>query len=136
MANIDTLDHSEQILKEDVVDGAQAGRAGEDTPKQPADEVAAVSKPSSPAKDAAPALPSPGPSLVSLRGPNGNGTSSTGSNSPALSMPHPKKFSHSDINKRFLGKASPGASTSQTPSTPSLSKPGSATRTCAATLNK
>ncbi|THH02478.1 hypothetical protein EW026_g368 [Hermanssonia centrifuga] len=41
-------------------------------------------------------------------------------------MPHPKKFSHVDINKRFLGKNSATSSTSQTPSASGVSKPGSA----------
>ena len=110
--------------------GIEPARAGEGSPQQPADEVAAVSKPSSPAKDATPALPSPGSSLVPLRASNSNGSASTTSTVPALSMPHPKKFSHSDINKRFLEKNSPGSSASQTPSAPSLNKPGSLARTC------
>ena len=129
MANIDTLDPSENISKEAGVGEVQDGTVAEGPAKKGADEVAVVSKPSSPAKDATPALPSPGPSLVPLRSSSTNGLSSSTSGTPTLSMPHPKKFSHSDINKRFLEKNSPSSSGSQASSTPSISKPGTAVRT-------
>lgn len=127
MANIDTLDSSVQLSREEGVNGGQEEKGAEGSSKKQADEVAAVSKSSSPTKDATPALPSPGSGLVPLRGSSANGLTPGSSGAPTLSMPHPKKFSHSDINKRFLEKNSPGSSASQTPSTPSI-KPGSTIR--------
>lgn len=128
MANIDTADLSGQISKDEGVNGAQIEKEAEGSAKDVADEVAAVSKPSSPVRDATPALPSPGSGLVPLRGSAANGSSSGGHSAPTLSMPHPKKFSHSNINKLFLEKNSPASSTSQTPTSPTVNKPGSTIR--------
>ncbi|KAF7789230.1 hypothetical protein EIP86_000171 [Pleurotus ostreatoroseus] len=126
MADIDTLDSSVPVSQEGAVNGSQEQKGPEGSSNKAADEVAAGSKSASPTKDAAPALPSPGSGLVPLRGSAANGSSPGAPSGPTISMPHPKKFSHSDINKRFLEKNSPASGAIQTPSTPSINKPGSA----------
>ncbi len=135
MANIDTLDLSEPTSKAEGANSAQEGKGVEGSSDKGVDEVAGqVSKSASPTRDASPALSSPGSGLVPLRGTPLNGSTPPANNAPTISMPHPKKFSHVDINKRFLGKNSATSSTSQTPSASGVSKPGSAIRMYIAAL--
>lgn len=100
----------------DGSNGGEPTKAAEDA-KLP---TPVASKPSS--RNPTPALPSPGSGLVPLRGSSGNTTT------PTLSMPHPKRFSHVDINKRFLEKNSQGPSGSHTPAASSVAKAASTIR--------
>ena len=83
-----------------------------------------ATKPIPSSKDVSPARPDPAASTTSSRitPVNGQGTGA------ALNMPHPKKFSHIDINKRFLEKNSAASSTGHTSSPSIANKPGSALR--------
>lgn len=94
----------------------------EDTTAKLASVPSVTATPSA-SKPASPALPSPSPATVPSR------PSSGAPSAPTLSMPHPKKFSHVDINKRFLEKNSATSSSSLTPSISSTSKTGPVTRT-------
>ena len=129
MADIDTVGPSEKTGKAEGVNGVQDVKVVIESSGEATHDGAVESKPPSPPKDARTALPSPGSGLTPLRTPSTNGSASAGSSVPTLSMPHPKKFSHSDINKRFLEKNSPSSNVSQVSLTPAVSKPGSATRT-------
>lgn len=48
---------------------------------------------------------------------------------PVLNMPHPKKFSHVNINKKFLEKASSATVSGQTAVVSPLARTGSSSRT-------
>lgn len=116
----DTAEHLKEAEGANVPQevGSDDGLASKATDASQATAVA--SKPSS--RGPTPALPSPGSGLVPLRG--STGTPST----PILSMPHPKRFAHVDINKRFLEKNSQHASTSHVPTTSNVTKTVSSSR--------
>jgi hypothetical protein len=82
-------------------------------------------------KDGSPARPDMVAGTTSARSTSVNGQNTT----TTLNMPHPKKFSHIDINKRFLEKNSPASSTGHTTSPSLTNKPGSSTRACLHTIN-
>ncbi|CCM01645.1 uncharacterized protein FIBRA_03706 [Fibroporia radiculosa] len=71
---------------------------------------------------ASPMSLSPGP--TPFRVSPTSGLSSSQSGVPALSMPHPKKFTHSNINKKFLEKTSSTSPSGQTLSTSVTAKVG------------
>ena len=130
MADNEAHNSSEQANEVESVNGVQdAGNEDRSASKAPdAREATAVaSKPAS--RGTSPALASPGSGLVPLRG------SVSNANSPTISMPHPKKFSHSDINKRFLEKNSQVATASHAPAASSVVKPPSSIRASAISLH-
>ncbi len=59
-------------------------------------------------RDASPASVSSASGLSSRKGGTQSPAPSGSGNTPPLSMPHPKKFSHVNINKKFLEKTSSG----------------------------
>ncbi|EKM60853.1 uncharacterized protein PHACADRAFT_155971 [Phanerochaete carnosa HHB-10118-sp] len=113
----DTAEHLKEVEDANAAQGVvnDGGSASKAADARQATAVA--SKPSS--RGSTPALPSPGSGLVPLRGSSGT------TSAPILSMPHPKRFTHVDINKRFLEKNSQLASTSHAPATSSAIKTAS-----------
>ncbi|KAI0343950.1 hypothetical protein BDW22DRAFT_1355185 [Trametopsis cervina] len=104
-----------------VVLGGTQGSEGSTTK---ADSALTADKPASSSKDVSPSRQDSSAGSASARGMPLNGSTS----GTTLSMPHPKKFSHIDINKRFLEKTS-AASTIGHPSSPSATnKPGLSTQ--------
>ena len=123
MAETESNNTSEHAKEGEGVNGVQEMSGEEQSASKATDAKEATpvaSKPTS--RNASPALPSPGSGLVPLRG------SASSSNVPTLNMPHPKRFSHVDINKRFLEKASQAASTSHAPAASTVAKTPAATR--------
>lgn len=123
MADTEARDPPEHVKEVEGVDGVQEVRNGGESTKDAEDaklSTPVASKPSS--RNPTPALPSPGSGLVPLRGSSGNTTT------PTLSMPHPKRFSHVDINKRFLEKNSQASSGSHPPVASSVAKAASTIR--------
>lgn len=70
---------------------------------------------------------SPGPALSSLRSSPANGLPAA-THTASSGVPHQKKFTHSNINKKFLEKTNPSSTPSQTLSTSIVAKSGSSTR--------
>ncbi|KIP11440.1 hypothetical protein PHLGIDRAFT_124843 [Phlebiopsis gigantea 11061_1 CR5-6] len=121
MADTEARDPLEHGQEAGGVDGVQEVSNSREVSKDAEDAklpTPTASKPSS--RNPTPALPSPGSGLVPLRGGPGNTTT------PTLSMPHPKRFSHVDINKRFLEKNSQASSGSHPPAASSVAKTASA----------
>lgn len=68
---------------------------------------------------------------------NATSESATGTaTAPVLSMPHPKKFSHVNINKKFLEKASSATASGPTALASPLARTGSSSRTYLSCLHK
>lgn len=125
MAETEAHDLAEHVKEAEGANGVQEGGSHEESASKAADAKQATAVASKPAsRGATPALPSPGSGLVPLRG------SSSNSAAPTLSMPHPKKFSHVDINKRFLEKNSQVAGGSHTPAASTVTKAASSVRAC------
>ncbi|KAL4243090.1 hypothetical protein ABKN59_001033 [Abortiporus biennis] len=122
MANIETLDLSEQTLKAEGVSSPLAGPTGQGLLAGTHDDTVQLSKTDAESADSAP-VPSPGSSSGPHRSTGTNGVAPGVNNVPTLVMPHPKKFSHVNINKKFLEKTSSSAGTSI--ASTSSSKPGS-----------
>ncbi|KAH9937451.1 uncharacterized protein B0H18DRAFT_970690 [Fomitopsis serialis] len=98
-----------------------------DTNKVEAANDADTISPSRTSPDKGHSLPmslSPGSALSPLRGSPANGTNS---NAAAPGVPHQKKFTHSNINKKFLEKTHSSSPSGQTLSTSVTAKTGSAT---------
>ncbi|KAI0702462.1 hypothetical protein BC835DRAFT_1428973 [Cytidiella melzeri] len=87
-------------------------------------QPSSATRTASTSKDESPAGQDLGSSATSTRSSLLNG-SITGT---ALNAPHPKKFSHIDINKRFLEKNSSTSSTSHAASPSATNKPGLSTQ--------
>lgn len=118
----DTLEHATGV---EGVNGVQDMDNGDGSASKAADAklpLPVASKPTS--RDATPALPSPGSGLVPLRGSSGSTVT------PILNMPNPKRFSHVDINKRFLEQNSQSSTGSHTPVTSSVAKTANSIRRC------
>lgn len=123
MAETEVRDTAEHLKATRGVNAAQEVSSDDGSASKAADAkqaTAVASKPSS--RGPTPALPSPGSGLVPLRG------SASTPSAPTLSMPHPKRFTHVDINKRFLEKNSQLASTSHAPAASSATKAASSIR--------
>jgi hypothetical protein len=122
MANTEANNTSEHAKESEGVNEVQEATCEDQVANRTADAKQATPVASRPAsRDASPALASPGSGLTPLRG-------SSSSTAPTLNMPHPKRFSSVDINKRFLEKNSQVASASHVPTT-SVSKTPSSIRT-------
>ncbi|KAJ2978067.1 hypothetical protein NUW54_g11338 [Trametes sanguinea] len=91
--------------KDGAVDAREAFKPGQDASERSAGQPSPA--PSSPASGVSTTKSGPQPPSVSGQ-----------SNPPPLSMPHPKKFSHVNINKKFLEKTS-----ASTPSHPHSASP-------------
>ncbi|KAI8995372.1 hypothetical protein BD414DRAFT_479342 [Trametes punicea] len=108
-SSTDGADQVQQSLKEELPDATQAGVTAT---KEDVLDAHESSKPERPcAGEQSGGQPSPVPSSPA----SGVSTTKSGthtsaapgqSNVPPLSMPHPKKFSHVNINKKFLEKTS------------------------------
>lgn len=129
MASIETLDLSDNPSKADGENGVQQGTLVQGSPTKGVDEAASLPKPDGPQADSLSASPSPASSSTPLRGAVPNGQPAPGTtNAPTLSMPHPKKFSSVNINKKFLERSSSSTGNVQTASTSLSSKVGSTAR--------
>ncbi|OBZ78955.1 hypothetical protein A0H81_00511 [Grifola frondosa] len=122
MATTETLDLSESTEKGEVVNGEQTEANTEKTSGGGVDGSTAAAGLDGPLGESSSASPSPGSGLVPLKGVAPNGISSGAVNPPILSMPHPKKFSHVNINKKFLEKTSSTSTSGQTLSTSAVTK--------------
>ena len=125
MADTEVHDTAEHLKEAEGANGVRDVRNGEGSASKATDAkllTPVASKPAS--RDTTPALPSPGSGLVPLRGSSGNNST------PTLNMPHPKRFSHVDINKRFLEKNSQASSGSHVSAASSVAKAASSIRMC------
>ncbi|CAL1696425.1 unnamed protein product [Somion occarium] len=125
MATIETLDLADHPSQADGENAVQQGTFVQGSPTKTGDEAASPSKPDGLPLDSAPATPSPGSSSTPLRPTVANGQATPGTtHAPILSMPHPKKFSSVNINKKFLERSSSSSGPAQTASTSLSSKAG------------
>lgn len=122
----DKADHAEGL---NGVQGGVGAQRSEGSSTKPADEAPASSSDKQTSKDASPARPDSSSGMAAARGNTVNGSAPGAAGTPTISMPHPKKFSHVDINKRFLGKNSPSASIANATSPSNAGKAGSSMRT-------
>ncbi|KAI0935969.1 hypothetical protein AcV5_004235 [Taiwanofungus camphoratus] len=128
MANIEIQDLSEQPREAGDVNGVQEEGSSVLLLSNDGGGTALVEK-SEGEVEASPISPSPVPSPASASGLNpsraspANGLPSGSMAAPILSMPHPKKFSHININKKFLEKTSASPS-GQVTSTSATTKGG------------
>ncbi|KAK7694366.1 hypothetical protein QCA50_001552 [Cerrena zonata] len=126
MATIEILDLSDNPSKADEENAVQQGTLVQGSPTKPGDEATSLTKADGPQADSLSASPSPASSSTPLRGSVPNGQTAPGTtNPPTLNMPHPKKFSSVNINKKFLERSSSSAGSAQPPSTSLSSKVGS-----------
>ncbi|EED81264.1 predicted protein [Postia placenta Mad-698-R] len=122
MANIDVLHLPEEIKK---ADGA-SGSAGLDEGAEPKSDITIAPEASDDQGVASPAsASSPASALTPLRASPANGQSSSSSTAPTLTVPHPKKFTSSNINRKFLEKTSSTSPSGQTLSASVTAKIGS-----------
>lgn len=110
-----------------VQDGVGAQRSAASSTK-PADEASASSADKPASKEMSPTRQDPDSGAALSRGSSLNGSTPATSSTPTISMPHPKKFSHVDINKRFLGKNSSASTVANATSPSNAHKPGSSLR--------
>lgn len=129
MADIETLELSEHTSKAEGVNGVQDQSSVQgSSAKSTEDGHSTLTKLDPVSSEPSSATPSPGTGPVPLRETTPNGATSGASTVPTLSVPHPKKFAHSNINKKFLEKTS-SASTSGIPlSNATTAKPGISNR--------
>lgn len=118
MASTVTLDPPELPTKAEGANGLQEGNGVQGSTTKGGNEDIAVSGVDGQTTDSIPPSPSPGSGSVSLRPNTQNGTTPGANTTPPLSVPQPKKFSHNNINKKFLEKTSSASSSG--PSTSSL----------------
>ena len=131
MADIETLDRSEHSSTAEGVNGVQEQSSVQGSPTKSVDDGhLPLTKSEQVSSEPSPASPSPGSGLVPLRGSTPNGTAPGTSTVPTLSVPHPKKFAHSNINKKFLEKTSSTSTSGSTLVNPAVTKVGSSTREC------
>lgn len=130
MASIVTLDRPELPTKAEGENGVQERSGIQGPTAKDGSEDTAVTTTYGQATDSIPPSPSPGSGLVPLRSASLNGTAPGASSTPPLSAPQPKKFSHVNINKKFLEKTSSTPSSGPSTSTLSSAKVGTAPRTC------
>ncbi|PCH33394.1 hypothetical protein WOLCODRAFT_147494 [Wolfiporia cocos MD-104 SS10] len=121
MANIEIVDLSEAIKKADSANGEQIG-GGEGELQSKTSAAGSEAQ----TEDASSVSASPASALTPLRASPANGLPSSGSPAPTSSAPHPKKFSHSNINKKFLEKTSSTSPSSQTSAASAATKTGTA----------
>ncbi|TCD70092.1 hypothetical protein EIP91_005074 [Steccherinum ochraceum] len=115
MADIETLDRAEHTSTSEGVNGVQDQLNGQGSTAKCEDAgQAALIKSEQLSSEPSSASPSPGAGNVPLRGSTPNGTTPGPSTVPTLSVPHPKKFAHSNINKKFLEKTSSSTTTGST----------------------
>lgn len=129
MATTEPLNASDRIEKAEGVNGVEEGFSagavkseGSSAKAEESSSTPSATKPASPTKDVSPARQDQASGTASTRSTPVNGSAPT----PSLSMPHPKKFSHIDINKRFLEKNSAASSTGHAAS-PSIANKSSST---------
>lgn len=128
MASTITLDRPELPTKEEGANGVQDGVGVQGSATKGGSEDIAATGTDGQTTDSISPSPSPGSGSVSLRGTTLNGTSPGPSNAPPLTVPQPKKFSHVNINKKFLEKTSSASSSGPSTSTLVSAKVGSMPR--------
>lgn len=129
MADIETLELSEHTSKAEGVNGVQdqSSVQGSST-KSPQDGHLTLTNAEPVSSEPSSASPSPGTGSVPLRETTPNGATPGPSTVPTINAPHPKKFAHSNINKKFLEKTSSASTSGTTPSSATAAKPGIANR--------
>ncbi|KAI0662570.1 hypothetical protein C8Q70DRAFT_959611 [Cubamyces menziesii] len=108
MASTDGANPVQQSLQEELPDASQTGL---NATKENAPTIHGASKPEQeangrPGGEASPVPSSPASGISTTKGGTQSLSTPGQTNPPPLSMPHPKKFSHVNINKKFLEKTS------------------------------
>ncbi|KAH8100504.1 hypothetical protein BXZ70DRAFT_153696 [Cristinia sonorae] len=126
MAHLETLDRSEHTSTAEGVNGVQEQSSVQgSTAKSSEDDHPPVTKSEQLSSEPEPASSSPGSTgSVPLNGTTPNGVTPGAGTAPALSIPHPKKFAHSNINKKFLEKTSSASHTGSALSSTTTAKTG------------
>ncbi|KAI0639145.1 hypothetical protein C8Q77DRAFT_1044914 [Trametes polyzona] len=107
MASTEAADPVQHVLKEEHPDTAEANLTPSNDTAASTHEAHEAGKGSGDLSGAAsPAPSSPASGLSTTKGGSQTPATSGQAGTPPLSMPHPKKFSHVNINKKFLEKTS------------------------------
>ncbi|OCH96653.1 hypothetical protein OBBRIDRAFT_765594 [Obba rivulosa] len=126
MADIPIPDPPDLSRTEDAEGASQLPQeAPAQEPPSPGSDGATATLKAGVQGEATPSTPSPGAGSVPLKASSANGAPFGQGSTPTLSMPHPKKFTHVNINKKFLEKTSSASSPGQTPSVSATTKAGS-----------
>ncbi|KAI0374436.1 hypothetical protein BV20DRAFT_987685 [Pilatotrama ljubarskyi] len=118
MASTDGADQLQQSLQEKQHDANQGGVTSSQDATSSTNSASGAKDAGEWSGEASPAPSSPASGLSSTKGGTSTPSVSAHTNPPPLSMPHPKKFSHVNINKKFLEKTS-----ASTPSHTSAASP-------------
>ncbi|KZT06357.1 uncharacterized protein LAESUDRAFT_192554 [Laetiporus sulphureus 93-53] len=127
MATTETLDSSGNDQNAEEVSRRVGGQAGEPEHNFSSKEHVAVEVLEGQLQDASPVSPSSATGSTPYRASPVNGLPPGATNAPTLNVPHPKKFSHSNINKKFLEKTLSTSSPGSSSSVSSAAKVGSTT---------
>ncbi|GBE78105.1 predicted protein [Sparassis crispa] len=128
MANTEITDLSDSSTKVVGASSAQVGAGIDELSSDSGQEIVVAERPDGHNAEASPLSLSPGSASTPLGGSSANGLHPGANNPPTLTVPHPKRFSHVNINKKFLEKASSTSPSGQTLSASATMKTGSSSQ--------
>ncbi|KAH9890956.1 hypothetical protein C8Q73DRAFT_734645 [Cubamyces lactineus] len=128
MASTDGANPVQQSLKEEHLDATQTGltTAGDNAPPSHGAPKSGQDANERPGGEGSPVPSSPASGISTTKGGTQPPSTSGQTHPPPLSMPHPKKFSHVNINKKFLEKTSASTPSHTHPASPVTKTPSTA----------